>query len=431
MAEKNLVKTTRKRYHMLGLVFVSVVINYLDRTNISVAASAVSESLDLNSVQIGLVFSAFAWTYVALQIPGGMIVDRVKTRLLYSLMLFFWSFATLVHGFVNSFIMLLGLRSSIGIFEAPSYPCNNAIVTRWFPETERASAIAIYTSGQFMGMAFLLPLLTVIQASMGWRALFFVSGGIGIVWALVWYLFYRDPGDHKSISDGEMKLIKDGGGLADSTSDKIERRKTSWAELKEAFRYRKLRGVYLGQFCMGSVTIFFLTWFPTYLVEYRGLDFIKSGFLASLPFIAAFAGVLLSGFTSDFLVKRGFSAEVSRKTPVLVGMLLAVSIIGANFTDSTPWIIFFLALAFFGNGLASIGWVFVSLMAPKNMVGIVGGVFNFLGGLSAIIIPVVIGFLVKGGDFNNALFFIGAMTLLGFFSYLFVVGKVERIESKI
>ncbi len=423
--------TTRKRYNMLALVFVSVIINYLDRTNISVAASAISKTMDLNSVQLGLLFSAFAWTYVALQIPGGMLVDRIKTRFLYSFMLFFWSIATLMHGFANSFIVLLGLRSSIGLFEAPSYPCNNAIVTRWFPENERASAIAIYTSGQFMGMAFLLPALTAIQATLGWRWLFFLSGAIGILWAIIWYIFYRDPGEHKTVSPKELETLKIGGALSNSPGNGVERKKISWAELAEAFRYRKLWGVYLGQFCLGTVTIFFLTWFPTYLVDYRGLDFLQSGFLASVPFLAAFGGVLLSGFISDLLVKKGYSPEISRKTPVLVGMLLAVSIIGANFTDSTPLIIFFLALAFFGNGLASIGWVFISLMAPKNMIGIVGGVFNFVGGLSAIIIPIVIGMLVKGGDFKYALFFIGAMTFLGFFSYLFIVGKVERIKSRI
>lgn len=419
--------TTKKRYGILALIFGTVVINYLDRTNISVAASALSESLELNTVQVGLIFSAFAWTYVALQIPGGMIVDRIKTRLLYSIMLFFWSLATLFHGLVSSFGMLLGLRSSVGFFEAPSYPCNNAIVTRWFPEHERASAIAVYTSGQFIGLAFLLPVLTVIQNSLGWRGLFLVSGGIGITWALVWYLFYRDPAEHKKVSKQELELIEKGGGFANDTSGKKDK-PNSWSDLKHALSYRKLWGVYLGQFCLGSVTIFFLTWFPTYLVEYRGMDFIKSGFYAALPFLAAFAGVLLSGFLSDYLVKKGKSAEFARKTPVLTGMLLAVAIIGANFTDNPVFIILFLAIAFFGNGLASIGWVFVSLMAPKQLIGIVGGVFNFIGGLSAVIIPVVIGLLVREGDFKPALFFIGAMTLIGFFSYLFVVGKVKRIE---
>jgi ACS family D-galactonate transporter-like MFS transporter len=418
----------QKRHNILALVFGSVVINYLDRTNISVAASAITTELELSSVQLGLIFSAFAWTYAALQIPGGIIVDKVRARLLYSVMLFFWSISTLLQGFVNSFIVLLGLRASIGIFEAPAYPANNAIVTKWFPENERASAIAIYTSGQFIGLAFLFPVLTVIQDQLGWRGLFIVSGIIGILWAIVWYVFYRDPDNHKSVSTEELEHIREGGGLVKVSNSSAERSKFSWSDLAQAFKHRKLWGVYLGQFCVGSVSIFFLTWFPTYLVEYRGLDFIKSGFLASVPFLAAFAGVLLSGFTSDYLIKKGKSIEFARKTPVLCGLLLSVTIIGANFTDDTFYVILFLTLAFFGNGLASITWVFVSLMAPKHLIGLVGGVFNLIGGLSAVIVPVVIGILVKDGDFSPALYFIGAITLLGFLSFLLVVGKVKRIE---
>lgn len=423
-------KPTRKRYNILAIIFGTVVINYLDRTNIAVAASAVSDSLELSTVQMGLIFSAFAWTYVALQIPGGMLVDRVRARFLYTFMLFFWSLATLLQGFVNSFVVLLGLRSSIGMFEAPSYPCNNAIVTRWFPENERASAIAVYTSGQFIGMAFLLPVLVAIQEFLGWRGLFLFSGVIGIIWALIWYVFYRDPQDHKKISKAELELIEKGGGIVQKKKEAGNPPSFQWSQIKEAFMHRKLWGLYLGQFCMGTVTIFFLTWFPTYLVEFRGLDFLKSGFLASVPFLAAFVGVLLSGFTSDLLVKKGKSPEIARKTPVLVGMVLAAAIVGANFTDSTFFIILFLAIAFLGNGLASITWVFVSLLAPKHLIGVVGGVFNFMGGISAIVAPVIIGWLVKDGDFAPALFFIGGATLTGFLSFLFILGKVKRIEIK-
>jgi ACS family D-galactonate transporter-like MFS transporter len=331
----NKIKSTKKRYNILALIFGTVVINYLDRTNISVAASAISESLDLTTIQMGSIFSIFGIAYAALQIPGGIIVDKVRLRFLYAFMLFLWSVATLFQGFVNSFKLLLGLRASIGIFEAPSYPANNAIVTKWFPETERASAIAIYTSGQFIGLAFLFPVLTLIQDKVGWRGLLIISGIIGIVWAFVWYAFYRDPDQHKTVSEEELKLIKDGGGFT-NTKKTTKKEKFNWDDFFEAFKHRKLWGVYLGQFCMGSMSIFFLTWFPTYLVEYRGLDFIKSGFLASIPFLAAFCGVLLAGFSSDYLIKKGKTPEFARKLPVLIGLSLSTLIIGANFKLFTP-----------------------------------------------------------------------------------------------
>ncbi|PKA99716.1 ACS family D-galactonate transporter-like MFS transporter [Flavobacteriaceae bacterium MAR_2009_75] len=419
---------TKKRYNILTMVFITVVINYLDRTNISIAASALQKDLAIDSIQLGYIFSAFAWTYAILQIPGGFIADKIKSRVLYAVLMAFWSLATLIQGMVNSFAALVGLRASIGVFEAPSYPINNLVVSRWFPERERASAIGIYTSGQFLGMAFLLPILTIVQSYLGWRGLFYVSGAIGVVWALIWYLFYRDPQDHSSISKSELKMIHEGGGVVENTSKESKSLKFNMNDIKKVFSYRKLWGVYIGQFCLGATSIFFLTWFPTYLIQYRGLDFLKSGLLASVPYLAAFVGVLMSGFISDFMTRRGYSPEIARKAPILTGLLLSTCIIGANYTDSTALIIFFLSLAFFGNGLASITWVFISLMAPKKLIGLTGGAFNFIGGLAGIVVPIAIGYLVDEGDFSPALFFIGILALIGFLSYTFMVGKVKRVE---
>jgi ACS family D-galactonate transporter-like MFS transporter len=173
---------------------------------------------------------------------------------------------------------------------------------------------------------------------------------------------------------------------------------------------------------------FFLTWFPTYLVEYRHLDFIKAGFLASLPFLAAFVGILASGFLSDFLMRRGVSATTARKVPVVSGLLLCTSIVGANYVEKPAWIILFLTIAGFGNGFSSIAWVFVSTLAPPRLLGLTGGVFNFFGNLSSIFVPLIIGLLVRGNNFAPGLVFVAALALIGALSYIFIVGRVERIE---
>lgn len=411
---------------MLALVFINVVINYLDRTNISVAAPALSKDLELSPVQLGYIFSAFGWTYAALQIPGGLIADRFGPRILYAACLITWSIATLCQGLASGFVSLFGFRLATGAFEAPSYPINNRIVTSWFPDHERASAIALYVSGQFIGLAFLTPVLALVQVAYGWRGLFFITGLIGLVWGVVWYAFYRDPLEHKKVSQSELDYIERGGGSVNKPKSN-GKATWSWTNVKQVFSSRTLWGVYIGQFAVNATLWFFLTWFPTYLVKYRGLDFIKSGYLASVPFLAACAGLLLSGFVSDRLVRQGTSVSIARKTPIIFGLLLSTSIIGANYTNDTAMVIFFLALAFFGSGMALISWVFVSLLSPKHLVGLTGGVFNFMGNLASIIVPIVIGYLAKDGDFKPALVFIGALGLVGALSYIFIVGKIERI----
>lgn len=421
---------TRARYGMLGLVFMNVVINYLDRSNISVAGAALSKDLNLSTVELGYIFSAFGWTYAALQIPGGLIADRFSPRILYAFCLITWSLVTVAQGFVRGFASLFALRLATGTFEAPSYPINNRIVTSWFPEHERASAIAGYVSGQFIGLAVLTPLLVMVQSYAGWQGLFIGTGIVGLVWGVVWYLFYRDPLDHSDVNQAELDYIEEGGGLFRGKKPGAAQTNIwKWDNLKQVVSHRTLWGVYLGQFSVNAMLWFFLTWFPTYLVKYRGLDFIKSGYLASVPFAAACVGLLLSGYVSDKLVKQGKSVSIARKAPIIVGMLLSMSIIGANYTNDTALIIFFMALAFFGNGMALISWVFVSLLSPKHLIGLTGGIFNFMGNLASIVVPIVIGYLAQGGNFKPALVFVGALGLVGACSYIFLVGKIERVGT--
>ena len=421
-------KPSRVRYSMLALVFVNVVINYLDRSNISVAGAALGKDLQLSSVQLGLIFSAFGWTYAFLQIPGGLIADRFGPRILYAFCLITWSIATLCQGFARGFASLFALRLATGAFEAPSYPINNRIVTSWFPDNERASATAMYVSGQFIGLAFLTPILATIQQYAGWKGLFVATGSVGLVWGVIWYLFYRDPLDHPTVNKGELAYIEEGGGLL-AGKERIAGQPAvwQWANLGRVLSNRTLWGVYIGQFAVNATLWFFLTWFPTYLVQYRGLSFIKSGYLASIPFLAACGGLLLSGFLSDRLVRQGTSVSLARKAPIIVGMLLSVSIVGANYTDDTTLVIFFMALAFFGAGMALISWVFVSILSPKHLIGLTGGVFNFMGNLASIVVPIVIGYLAQGGNFKPALVFIGVLGFIGACSYTFLVGKIERI----
>ncbi|CUI40036.1 MFS transporter [Achromobacter dolens] len=427
---QNAQRPTRSRYLIMVMLFITVVINYLDRSNLSIAAPALKDEFGLDTVHEGLILSAFGWTYAAMQIPGGWLVDRVSPRVLYAAALILWSAATFFMGFAGSFVILFVLRLAVGALEAPAYPINNRVVTTWFPEKERATAIGFYTSGQFVGLAFLTPVLAWLQHHYGWHMVFVSTGLLGIVWGVLWYLIYREPRQFKGANAAEIELIQKGGGVVDLDKRVNEKKAPfNWNDLGLVMSQRKLWGVYLGQFCLTSTLWFFLTWFPTYLVKYRGMDFIKSGFLASVPFLAAFIGVLCSGVLSDFLIRRGATVGLARKLPIILGLLISTSMIGANFTDSTPWVIFFLALAFFGNGLASITWSLVSALAPVRLLGLTGGVFNFVGNLSSICTPIVIGFLVSKDSFAPAIVYVSSLALLGALSYILLVGKVERIEA--
>jgi MFS transporter, ACS family, D-galactonate transporter len=177
------------------------------------------------------------------------------------------------------------------------------------------------------------------------------------------------------------------------------------------------------------VGTFFSSWFPTYLVTYRHFTFIKAGFYVSLPFLAVFLGVLCSGTISDLLVRRGFSLTFARKTPIIGGLVFSTSIVGANYVDSEPLIIAFLTFAFFCNGVASIHWSLVSATAPERLIGLTSSVFNFVGGLAGILSPIIIGFLLRAGDFRLPLVFIACIEALGVCSYIFVVGRLERVRE--
>jgi ACS family D-galactonate transporter-like MFS transporter len=238
---------TRKRAIILALLFVTVVINYLDRSNLSVAASGISHSLHLSPLQMGMMFSGFGWSYVALQIPSGWLVDRVAPRLLYPAALLLWSVATICLGFSAGFTTILALRLLIGLFEAPSYPLNNRIYATWFPENERARAVGFTTSGQFVGLAFLTPVLSWLLARYGWESVFTVTGGIGIVWAAIWFLIYREPAGFRGINRAELALLEPASQAAMPQPPRIAASgRTILGDLGLILTQRKLIGLYLG-----------------------------------------------------------------------------------------------------------------------------------------------------------------------------------------
>jgi ACS family glucarate transporter-like MFS transporter len=202
-----------------------------------------------------------------------------------------------------------------------------------------------------------------------------------------------------------------------------------WAGIKQLLGQRMLIGIYIGQFCITTLTYFFITWFPVYLVQARHLSLLRGGFAAALPALCGSIGGILGGICSDALLRRGHSLTVARKAPIIAGMLLSVTMIACNYTNVQALVMFLMSLAFFGKGFGALGWTVIADTSPKELIGLNGGLFNLFGNTAGITTPIVIGYLVKKtGSFNDALIFVGVTALLAIFSYVVIVGEIKRLE---
>ena len=431
-------KRTRVRWLIILVLFVITTINYADRATFSIAGQSASKELGLDPVAMGYILSAFAWAYVLGQIPGGALLDKFGSKKIYTAALVLWSGFTLLQGFAGLWsglaaaVALFVMRFMVGLAESPSFPANARIVAAWFPGPERGTASAIFNSAQYFSLVAFAPLMGWLAHSFGWRSVFIVMGGVGIVAAAFFVKFIHSPVDHPHINKAEFDYIEAGGGLV-----RMEDKNTAngaaftWVNVKQVLGSRMLLGVYLGQYCINVLTYFFVTWFPIYLVKERGLSIMQAGFTAALPALCGFAGGILGGMISDGLLKKTGNLDIARKTPLLLGMVLATSIILCNFVEQEWLVIVIMAAAFFGKGVASLGWAVVADTSPKEMAGVTGGIFNTFGNVAGIVTPIVIGYIVKGtGSFDGALIFVGAHCVICIAAYFLIVGKIQRLELK-
>jgi ACS family glucarate transporter-like MFS transporter len=432
------VKATRVRWTILAMLFIITTINYADRATISIAGPEIKKLLGLSAVEMGFVFSAFAWSYVVAQLPGGWLLDRFGSKVTYFFSIFFWSLFTLMMGWVGFFTgatavaLLFALRLLVGAAEAPSFPGNSRITSAWFPTAERGTAAAIFNSAQYFATVLFAPLMGWLVHSYGWQSVFYVMGGLGIIMAFVWTRTIYGPRDHPRINQAELAHIESGGALVDIESvgaKHASAKMATWPMIKELLGNRMLLGIYIGQYCITTLTYFFLTWFPVYLVQERHMTILKAGFVAALPAIAGFLGGILGGFISDRMIKSGFSLSAARKTPIVGGMLLSMSMIACNYVSADWIVVAVMSLAFFGKGVGALGWAVVSDTSPKQAGGLSGGLFNTFGNTAGITTPIAIGYILQAtGSFSGALIFVGANAAVAILCYLFVVGEIRRVE---
>lgn len=259
-------------------------------------------------------------------------------------------------------------------------------------------------------------------------------GVLGILFVLVWQKYIHNPKEHPMINEAEVQYIEQGGALVNMDQDNKAGGKQEGPNLhyiKELLRNRMMVGIYVAQYCINALTYFFITWFPVYLVQARGMTILKAGFAASVPAIFGFVGGVLGGVISDYLLKKGYSLSVARKVPIVLGMLLSMSMIICNYVDTQWVIVAIMAMSFFGKGIGALGWAVNSDTAPKQIAGLSGGLLNTCGNLSSITTPIAIGYIVgTTGSFNGALIYVGIHAFLAMASYLFIVGEIKRVELK-
>lgn len=431
----------RVRFTIVAMLFAITMINYADRATLAITGPVLSKDLGFSAVQMGFIFSAFGWSYVIGQIPGGWLLDRFGSKSVYFASILIWSLFTLVQGgiwmagTVAAVYVLFALRLCVGLAEAPSFPANSRIVAAWYPANERGTASAIFNSAQYFATVLFAPVMGFITVTFGWPYVFYFMGVLGIIGGLLWLKVVYTPRQHPRLRPAELDYIAEGGGLVnlDQPGEAILAGggASQLGYLKQLVQNRMMVGIYLGQFCINAITYFFITWFPVYLVQQRHMSILNAGIIASVPAICGFTGGVLGGVWSDFLLRRGWSLTASRKTPIVAGMLLSMSMIVCNYVDAQWLVVVVMALAFFGKGIGALGWAVVSDTVPREIAGLSGGLFNMFGNISSITTPIVIGYILQAtGSFNGALVFVGANAAVAVLSYLVVVGEIKRLVLK-
>jgi MFS transporter, ACS family, glucarate transporter len=436
-------RKTHVRVWMLGIILFLSTVAYADRSILSIAGSSIKEEFGLSAVQLGYILSAFSWAYVIGQIPGGLLLDYAGTKTVYGVTLVVWSLSTFMLGFVGTFaagatsavVLIFTLRFILGFVEAPSFPANARIAVMWFPKSERGRASSLFASAQYFAVGIFSPMAGWLVSQFGWPWPFFVLGTIGFLAAIVWVQYMYEPRKHPKVSQTELDYIVEGGALVDvdSIKDRKAKSRLSAAVIKSLLINRMLWCAYIGQYCTIALSYFFITWFPIYLVQARGMDILHAGFATIAPSLFGFLGGISGGIISDWLIQHGWSVSWGRKTPYIVGMFMASTLVVSAFTDSNALVIAIMSFAFYGKGVAAGAgtWAIICDTAPKEAVGLAGSIFNCIGNIAGIVTPIVFGYIVADtGNYGAGLYFVGAHCIVAALMFLFVMGKIERVEAE-
>jgi MFS transporter, ACS family, D-galactonate transporter len=416
---------TRRRWVVATFVLVITAIAYIDRVNLSVAAPVLTREFHTNAAVMGLLLSSFTWTYTLLNLPAGILVDRMRTRVLYALALLVWAVSSFLTALVHSMGALFGPRLLLGVGEAPFAPAAIRTLSDWLPRSERATGSSMFISGVALGSAVGPPGLAFLVSAYSWRAAFVATGVLSLLAAVIWYAWYRHPLEDTRLAAAERELI-----MADQEPPSQDGR-APWSAI---VRHRDIWAITAGYFCLLYILYTFITWLPSYLVADRHLTVLGSGFATSIPWAVAFVCGILGGRISDAALRRGVSVLNARKIVLVGGMVAALAILGTAFAGSAAWAIAFLTVSTSGIIVAN-GAVWAATQDVMRALGLTGsatGFVNALGNIGGILGPIVTGALAYAtGSFLIPLGVAAALALVGALAWGIGMRSAPRVATPV
>jgi sugar phosphate permease len=417
----------KRRWGIGALLGVGVLVNYFDRINLSVAAPQLQQAFHLSSADIGLLFSAFFWTYALLQIPTGMLLDKFGVTRIGRWGAFLWAVASTLTACAGGFGGVFAARALLGVAEAPGFPASSKATGYWFPRRERAMATALFDAAAKFSNVIGVPLVALAVVHLGWRWGFGITAVLSLAYFAAFTLIYRDPSADAKLSREEHQYILEGGATPEGPS-----RSGSLAMLGYLLKQKKMWGLTLGFAAYGYSFYLFLTWLPGYLVQTMHMSIIKSAGFAAIPWIfATVSDLVVGGWLIDHLIAKGHDETRVRKGVLLAGMLCGLAVFGATFTTDPVIAIVWISIALSGLAAAApVGWSLPSLIAPQGGTGTVGSIMNFANNLMGAVAPVVTGYIVGSTQsFTNAFLVAGVVLVIGMLAFVFLLGRIEPIAE--
>jgi sugar phosphate permease len=407
------IHATRGRWYILLLISLMYLITYLDRVNISTAAPVISKEFGFDKITMGAIFSAFVWAYALFQVPGGWLGDRLGPRRILTAIVTYWSVMTAATAMAGSAVSFIVVRFLFGIGEAGAFPVATRAMQLWYPREERGFVQGITHSASRAGAAIAPPIVVAIMSTLGWQWVFYICGAVGLVWAVWWYFSYRDlPEEHPMVNQIELQRIRgldQAGNINQPTTE--AKASVPWATL---LRSPNMWAIMCAYFTYVYCLWIFLSWLPSYLVEFRHFTLIKVGIFASLPLLAGVIGDTVGGLATDWLLKRTGSAKLARRTVAIVGMLgCCVFIVPAALTEDAYTAVYCLTAAmFFLECTIGPSWA-VPMDVGGKYSGTVSGMMNMAGNIGGALSPLVFGFLVQYGNWQAPFIVAASLLVLG------------------